>query len=164
NAFNLQSPSAGVTINSIPNSTATVTFNWDTSATGASYKWIFGSPTPTPRQITQQTSSNSLTMTLGQLDVILAGLGLAPGQQLVGQWDAWAFRPNPPANDSLKAANGPRAVTLRRGIPTLSAFNLSSPPNNTTIVTSIFNSSNVGFNWTKSGDGTTYKFKFGSPT
>jgi hypothetical protein len=163
NSFNLQTPSAGVTINSLPNSSTPVTFTWDTSATGASYKWIFGTTLPT-RQITQQTSTNSMTMTLGQLDVILAGLGLSPGQQLVGQWDAWAFRPNPPANDSLKAANGPRAVTLRRGIPSLTAFNLTSPANNTTIVTSIFNSSNVGFNWTKSGDGTTYKFKFGSPT
>ena len=45
----------------------------------------------------------------------------------------------------------------------MTPFSLVSPPNNTTIVTSIFNSSNVGFNWRKSGDGTTYKFKFGSP-
>ena len=163
NAFNVQTPSAGVTINSIPNSTNTTSFTWDTSATGASYKWIFGTSLPT-RLITQQTSSNNFTITLGQLDQILAGLGLNPGQQLVGAWDVWAFRPNPPANDSLKAANGPRTVTLRRGIPTLSAFNLSAPANNSTIITSIFNSSNVQFRWTRSGSGTTYKVKFGSPT
>ena len=163
NSFNVQTPSAGVTINSIPNSTNTTSFTWDTSATGASYKWIFGTSLPT-RQITQQTSSNNMTMTLGQLDQILAGLGLNPGQQLVGAWDVWAFRPNPPANDSLKASNGPRTVTLRRGIPTLSAFNLSAPANNSSITTSIFNANNEQFRWTRSGSGTTYKVKFGSPT
>ena len=163
NSFNLQTPSSGVTITSFPNSSTPVTFTWDTSATGASYKWIFGTSLPT-RQITQQSSVNSLTMTLGQLDIILAGLGVQPGNQLVGAWDVWAFRPNPPQNDSLKAANGPRAVTLKRGVPVLSAFNLSSPPTGTQITTSPFNDTLVNMKWTRSGDGTTYKWKFGSPT
>ena len=115
NAFNLQTPAASTTINSLPNSSATVTFTWDTSATGASYKWIFGSPTTNPRLITQQSGTNSMTMTLGQLDVILAGLGLTPGQQLVGQWDVWAFRPNPPANDSLKSSKWSESSYSKKG-------------------------------------------------
>ncbi|MDL1887683.1 hypothetical protein FBQ84_07545, partial [Ignavibacteria bacterium CHB1] len=130
NSFNLQTPSPGVTLTSFPGSTTTVSITWDTSATGASYKSL-------------PSSSNSLTLTLGQLDGILEGLGLNPGQSITGQWDVWAFRPNPPQNDSLKSSNGPRSITLERGIPQLSAFNLNSPPNNTTITTSVFNNSQV---------------------
>ena len=163
NSFNLQTPSAGVTVTTLPGSSTTTTFTWDTSATGASYKWIFGTSLPT-RQITQSAGTNNLTMTLGQLDNILANLGVSQGGQLVGSWDVWAFRPNPPANDSLKATNGPRSITLRRGTPALNAFNLVAPANNTTITTSGFNNSNVNFQWTRSGSGTNYKWKFGSPT
>ena len=163
NAYNLQTPLSGITITSFPNSSTPVTFTWDTSATDVFYKWVFGTFLP-KRQITQHTSVNSLTMTLGQLDDLLAGLGVIPGNQLDGAWDVWAFRLNPPQNDSLKAANGSRAITLKRGIPALTAFNLSSPPNATQIATSPFNDTLVHMKWTRSGNGTTYKWKFGSPT
>ena len=161
--FNLQSPLAGDTITSVINSTIPVSFSWDTSATGVSYKWLFGTSLPT-RLITRHVYTNSLTMTLGELDDILAGLGVTPGNQLSGAWDVWAFRPNPPQNDSLKAANGPRAVTLKRGIPTLIVFNLLSPPNGTQINTFPYNDTLIHMKWTRSGDLTTYKWKFGSPT
>jgi len=117
-------------------------FNWDTSATGASYRFIFGSPNATSRQISIPTGINNWTTTSGQLNSILASLGVLTGGQLVGQWDAWAYRLLP-VNDSLKSNNGPRSVTLRRQTPSLSAFNLVSPPTNTTIVTSVFNNSNI---------------------
>jgi len=161
-AFNLQTPLAGSRIVSFPNSTTPVTITWDTSATGAQYKWIFGSPTTTPRKITVSSSSNSLTLTLGQLDNLLSAAGVAQGDSLVGQWDVWAFRVNPV--DSMKSTNGPRALTLRRGVPSLTSFNLLAPPSGTTITTSAFNTSNVNINWSKSGEGVTYKWKFGNPT
>jgi hypothetical protein len=162
NSFNLQTPSAGARLVSFPNSNTPVTITWDTSASTASYKWIFGSPTTSPRKLTLPSSGNILTLTAGQLDNALAGIGLAQGDSLVGQWDVWAFRNNQ-ANDSLKSSNGPRAITLKRGVPVLSSFNLSSPPSGTTITTSVFNSTPVNINWTRSGQGTTYKWKFGSP-
>lgn len=162
NAYSLQAPSSGTTLTSLPVSPTIYNFTWDTSATGASYKFIFGSPSSTSRQITIQSNSNSLALTSGQLDQLLAGLGVAQGGQLVGQWDVWAFRPT--GNDSMKATNGPRAITLRRGIPNNTPVNLVTPANNTTIVTSVFNSSNVNFNWTKSGEGVTYKVMFDAPT
>lgn len=163
NPFNLQTPAASTTITTLPGSPTIYNFTWDTSATGTSFKWIFGSPTTSPRLITQQSGSNSFSITSGQLDVILAGLGVAQGGQLVGQWDVWGFRPNPPQNDSLKAANGPRAITLRRGTPANTPVNLINPANNTTIVTSVFNSSTVNFNWSRSGEGVTYKVMFDAP-
>ncbi len=162
NAFNLTSPPAGSRIETLPNNTTSYTFNWDTSASTASYKWIFGSPTTTPRKITLPPTGNSLTVTGGQLDNLLAGLGLAQGDSLVGQWDVWAFRNNA-ENDSLKAANGPRAITLKRGKPLLTPFSLSSPANNTTILTLISNTSPVNINWTKSGEAVKYKWLFARP-
>ncbi|HMQ70766.1 MAG TPA: T9SS type A sorting domain-containing protein, partial [Ignavibacteria bacterium] len=146
-----------------PNSYIPTTFNWDTSASTAVYKWIFGSPTTSPRKIVFDISTNSLTVTTGQMDNILAGLGVAVGDSLVGQWDVWAFR-NAVTNDSIKATNGPRAITLKRGVPPLTSFGLYTPASGTTIETSAFNSSDLYFNWATSGPGVTYKWKFGSPT
>lgn len=163
NAFNLLTPPAGSRIVSFPNSNTQYNFTWDTSASTASYKWIFGSPTTSPRKLTLPASGNSLTVTAGQLDNLLAGIGLAQGDSLVGQWDTWAFRNNQ-TNDSLKASNGPRSITLKRGVPALTAFNLNSPPSGTTITTSVFNNSQININWTRSGAGVTYKWKFGNPT
>ncbi|MFA7361958.1 MAG: T9SS type A sorting domain-containing protein, partial [Candidatus Kapaibacterium sp.] len=159
--FNLQTPIAGSTITSFPGSSTPVTLTWDTSRANASYKWIFSAALPL---ITRPTGTNSITFTLGELDVILAGLGVNQGSSINGTWDVWAFRNNAPQNDSLKAANGPRSLTLARGVPTLSAFNLNAPANNSTIVTSVFNNTNININWTRSGAGTTYKWKFGAPT
>ncbi|MBS1514962.1 MAG: S8 family serine peptidase [Bacteroidetes bacterium] len=163
NNFSLTSPAAGTTVTTLPGSSQTVTFMWDTSATGASYKFIFGSPSAPNRQITIGAGTNSVTMTLGALDNILAGLGVAQGNSLVGSWDVWASRQLPTV-DSLKSQNGPRAVTLTRGVPTLSAFNLVSPASGTTITTSGFNNSNVNFSWTRSGQGTFYRWMFDAPT
>lgn len=161
NPYNLQSPVAGSRIESVPNSNAQVTFNWDTSATGASYKWIFGSPSVPPRLLTQSSNVNSLTITLGQLDNLLAGLGLAQGDSLVGQWDVWAYKVSPV--DSLKAANGPRAITLKRMKPALTPFSLSAPANNSTVLTWSAITTPVNFNWTKSGQAVTYKWFYASP-
>lgn len=163
NAFNLNNPSAGTTISSFPNSNTPITFTWDTSSSTASYKWIFGYPNASNRNLVLPAGTNSLTITLGQLDNILAGLGVNQGDSLVGQWDVWAYRNNAPDNDSLKAANGPRALVLKRGVPQLNAFNLSQPANGTTIVTSGQNTSQIQVKWTKSGEGVFYKWKFASP-
>ena len=160
--FNLTSPPTGITVTTISNSTTPVTITWDTSRASATYKWIFGAPTVPPRILTVPTATNSLTLTLGQLDNILASLGVAQGDSVVGQWDVWAFRNNLPANDSLKSTNGPFAVTLKRQKPALTPFSLVFPPNNITLVTSVFNNTPVNITWTKSGGGVKYKWKYGS--
>ncbi|MEO8446217.1 MAG: S8/S53 family peptidase, partial [bacterium] len=161
NAFNLQSPSTGSTIVTFPNSNVPITITWDTSATGAQYKWVFGSPVVPPRRLTIPSITNTITMTSGQLDNLLANSGLAQGDSLVGQWDVWSFRVNP--IDSMKATNGPRALTLRRGIPQLTAFSLSTPPNGTTVETTPTDFSNFKSSWVRSGQGTKYKWFFASP-
>ena len=162
NTFNLQTPAAGTRLVTFPNSNVPVTITWDTSATGAQYKWVFGSPTTSPRKLTIPSNTNSLTTTLGQLDALLAGIGVAQGDSLAGQWDVWAFRINPV--DSMKAGNGPRALTLKRGVPSLTAFNLSYPPSGTTVQTTPTDLSLVKPNWTRSGQGVKYKWIFASPT
>ncbi len=161
NAFNLQSPSAGTGIITFPNSSSQIAFSWDTAATGAYYKFIFGSPADSNRKITIQSVSNNLTLTSGQLDNLLAGLGVAQGDSLSGQWNVWAFRINPV--DSMIAINGPRALTLKRGVPQLLSFNLSSPANGTTIQTTPTDLTLVKPNWTRSGQGVIYKFKYAVP-
>ncbi len=162
NAYNLQSPSAGVTVQTVPGSSTVYTFNWDTSTAAATYKWIFGNALPT-RQLTIPLSTRPWNVTLGQLDTYLAGLGVPQGGSLSGSWDVWAFRNNAPANDSLKAANGPRTITFTRVLPTLTAFSLVSPANNGRVETQAGSSIPLKINWTRSGAGTTYKWFYASP-
>jgi len=162
NAFNINTPAANTTLIGYPNSQTPITVSWDTSASTASYKWIFGNPTANIRKITIPTLQNNFTITSEQLNNYLIGLGVAVGDSLVGQWDVWAFRNNL-ANDSLKAANGPRTLTLKRGIPPLNTFNLNTPASGYSVLTSPNDNSNILFNWSTSGPGVTYKWKFGSP-
>jgi hypothetical protein len=164
NAFNLQTPPPGTTITTLAGSTTPVSSTWDTSAAGASYKWIFGAPVVPPRLFTLPTTTNALNTTLGALDAVLAGAGLQQGDSVIGQWDVWAFRNNPPQNDSLKSTNGPRAIILKRGRPALNAFNLVSPASGTTVETNANLTTPISFIWRKSGDGTTYRWKFATPT
>lgn len=161
--FNLQTPAPGTKITTLPGSTTPVTVSWDTNRVGVTFKWIFGAPVVPPRLITIPSSTNSYTTTLGALDAVLASLGLQQGDSVIGQWDVWAFRNNP-TNDSLKSTNGPRALTLKRGRPTLGPFNLVSPASGTTVTTSAFVTTPINFIWRKSGDGVSYRWKFATPT
>jgi hypothetical protein len=72
-----------------------------------------------------------------------------------------AYRNNLPVNDTLQSANSPRSIILKRGKPELIAFNLNSPPDKTRILTSVFAYNDLTFIWNRSGDGITYRLKFG---
>ena len=160
NAFNLQTPSTGITVTTIGGSNTPFTFNWDTSTSAATYKWIFGNSLPT-RQLTIPVSTTPWTPTLGQLDTYIASLGVSQGNSISGSWDVWAFRNNPPNNDSLKAVNGPRTITFTRAVPSLSSFNLNSPASGFSVTTIAGSTTPVNFNWTKSGSGgATYKWLY----
>jgi len=163
NPFNLTSPDADVTVSTLPGSSTEVMFAWDTAAAGATYKFVFGTALPT-RLFSLSSSRNSLTVTLGQLDGLLADAGVAQGDSLIGAWDVWAYRNNAPDNDTLSSENGPRNITLKRAVPALTSFNLLSPVNGSRVITSVQNGSLVSFVWSASGEGTTYQWKFGTPT
>jgi len=168
-AFNLQSPAANTRIVTFPGSSSTVTFNWDTSATGANYKLIFGNASIGTRKIVLPSGTNMLTFTLSELDNILALAGFtnngSASDSAVGQWDIWAYKtPTAPGPDSMKATNGPRNITLRRGRVTVSPFALISPNNNSTIITAPNDNSNLTMSWRSGGPGLKYKWQFDSPT
>jgi len=162
NTYSLQSPAAGITVTSVPGSNTVYTFNWDTSSAAATYKWIFGQSLPT-RQLTIPVQAKPFSITLGKLDSLLTNLGVPQGGSISGSWDVWAFRNNPPANDSLKASNGPRTITFTRTQPMLTAFSLISPVNNARIETQSGSSFPLKINWNRSGAGTTYKWFYASP-
>ncbi len=163
-AFNLQTPTAGTRIVTSPGSSTPVTITWDTSATGATYKFVFGAALPT-RKFAIPSSTNSITTTLGALDNLLAANGFTNNgtatDSIVGQWDVWGFKgPGAPGVDSLKSTNGPRAITFRRQQVSLTPFALTSPASGTTIITSPVNSSPISITWGASGAGSTYRWLF----
>ncbi len=165
--FNLVAPPDGATVLTSAGNTTPVTISWDTSATGARYNWIFAvdSTDSSPRLLTIPSNTNSLTLTLGQLDAILASLGLDPGQSQAGFWTVWAYKgTGAPGPDSLRA-NTWRSITFGRQGITLSPFNLVSPPDNTTLVTLPTNPNSVNITWTRSGTGAvTYRWFFTAPS
>jgi hypothetical protein len=161
NAYNLNLPASGTTVTSISQGTGITNFTWDTSASTATYKWTFGSPTIATPRLAFNINTNLLSFNSNQLDTLLAALGMNQGDSLVGQWSVMAYRNNLPVNDSLQVANGPRDITLKRGKPQLVAFDLNSPGENAAIITSIFNYTSLVFNWRRSGDGVKYRLKFG---
>ena len=164
NAFNLLTPNAGVTVTTLIGSTTPISITWDTSATGATYKFKYVSTSGPSRSLTIPTGTNSFSSTLGALDAILAGIGLNPGDSTIGQWDVWAFKsPTATGPDSLKSTNGPRTITLKRQKPVLSAFNLVAPASGTTITTAGGSTTPVNINWRKSGAGVTYKWFYATP-
>jgi hypothetical protein len=166
NPFNLVSPSAGVTVLTSAGNTTPVTISWDTSATGARYNWVFSiDSVSAPRLLTIPSNTNSLTLTLGQIDAALASLGLEPGQSQSGFWTVWAYKvAGAPGPDSLRATTW-RDITFGRQGITLSAFNLLSPPDNTTLVTLPTNLNPLNIVWSKSGTGAvTYKWFFTAPS
>ncbi|MBL0109011.1 MAG: T9SS type A sorting domain-containing protein [Ignavibacteria bacterium] len=165
NPFSLLSPAAGARVVTVAGSSTPVTITWDTSAGGATYKWIFGNPVVPPRRLTIPSNTNSITTTLGALDAILAANGFtnngSASDSAVGQWNVYAYKGGgAPGLDSLISANGPRAITLRRQQVTLNPFTLVSPPTGTRIVTSPVDLSPVNVTWNRSGLGATYKWLF----
>lgn len=164
NPFTIQSPLSGSRIITVAGSTVPVTISWDTSAAGASYKWIFGTSLPA-RKLTIGSATNSVTTTLGALDALLASNGFTnngtASDSAVGQWDVWAFKGNgAPGIDSLKSSNGPFALTLRRQQNVLYPFALVSPASGVTILTSPVDTSKINFTWRNSGAGNTYRWLF----
>ncbi|MDY0080896.1 MAG: T9SS type A sorting domain-containing protein [Ignavibacteriales bacterium] len=161
NPFNLTSPPNNGTLTSFPNSSTPNIISWDTASSTATYKIIIGTPL-NPRMLELPAGSNVFTLTNGQLDALLASQGVNAGDSIFAIWDVWAYRNNAPQNDSLKSTNGPWNIILKRGKPALIPFNLLTPGDNSTIVTSVFNNTPVTIRWNRSGEGVNYKWKFGT--
>ena len=157
--FNLVSPGSGDTVITFPGAASIKTFYWDSAATHATYKWIFGSPTTSNRLLEIPVANNSLSLTINQIDSMISVLGLLPGQSITGQWDVWAFRNDIPVSDSIKSKNGPRTITFLRNSTPLLPFSLVSPINYELVYTSMFDQSPIRFKWNKSGDGVSYKVR-----
>ena len=164
-AFNIQTPSSGTRIVTSAGSTTPVTITWDTASQGIQYKFVFGNPLPT-RRFSINSTTNSITTTLGALDAILAGAGFTntglATDSAVGNWDVWAYKNSgAPGPDSLKSTNGPRAITFRRQSVVISAFSLVAPASGFKITTNPIDPTPVTISWTKSGlGGALYRWLF----
>ncbi|MEO8664742.1 MAG: DUF4394 domain-containing protein [Ignavibacteria bacterium] len=165
NPFNLLTPAANARIVTVAGSTTPVVITWDTSAGGASYRFVFGNPVVPPRRFSIPSTQNNITTTLGALDIILGANGFTNNgsatDSAVGQWNVWAYKGSgAPGADSLAAANGPRAITLRRQQVTLTPFSLSAPNSPITIITSPVDLTPINFIWTRSGVGSSYRWLY----
>lgn len=165
NAFNLVTPSPNTTITSVAGSLYPVPFNWDTSASGAGYRFRFKNSSGN-NVIDTLIYQNLFKITSGDLDALLGRKGLTQGDSIVGSWNVTAFKgPGAPGTlDSIISSNGPWSLTLKRNKPVLAAFNLMFPASNTTIITSKLNTYTEYFKWNKSAVGANYKLFIAAPS
>jgi hypothetical protein len=113
--FSLVTPPNGTRIVTSVFNSGAININWTRSGSGTRYKWMFDAPTFAGAPIFSIQSGNtgfdsSITLINNQVDGMLAGLGLAPGDSVVGQWRVYAYRS---ASDSL-ASTQTFALTFKR--------------------------------------------------
>ena len=158
--FNLVFPPSGLTLKTSPLDSTIINISWTSSSMGATYKWKFGAPDlgSVVLDIPSNNSGNDtiLTVTPSAVDGILAGLGVMPGDSVVGKWAVYAFE----GGDSLKSVET-YDITFRRNA--LEPFNLVFPPTGLTFVSIAGDTNKVNITWTASSMGATYKWKFGAP-
>ncbi len=110
--FNLVSPPNNAVLVTSPFNNSQVNITWTRSGTGVNYKWKFGVDLNNPLLVLPSNNSgfdSVLTLINSGIDAILAGLGLNPGDSVIGQWAVWAYS----ANDSLKSTQT-FTITLKR--------------------------------------------------
>jgi hypothetical protein len=165
NPFNLVIPVSGSSFTTIAGSLLPIAFDWDTSASGAGYRFKFYNSSGNT-VIDTLIFQNLLKITSGDLDILLGRKGMNQGDSIIGTWNVTAYKgPGAPgAIDSLASTNGPWNLTLKRNRPVLNAFNLVFPASNTTIITSKLNTYPVYFKWNKSAEGANYKVMIASPS
>jgi hypothetical protein len=164
NDFHLRYPVDNSTVTSVVGSSLPVLFNWDSSGTGALYKWSFEKDgAPNTRIDTVIAGLNVFKITESDFDKLLENkLNLVQGESVIGKWYVNAFKgPGAPGNrDSIHSIETFN-VTLKRFKPTLSTFNLLSPANGSLINTSRSFTYPVNFLWSKAAPyGVSYKMYY----
>lgn len=164
NDFHLRYPLNNSTVTSVIGSTLPVLFSWDSSGTGAIYKWSFEKDgAPTTRIDTIIVGLNLFKLTENDFDKLLANkLNLTQGDSIVGKWYVFAFKgPGAPGNRDSIPSIETFNVTLKRFKPTLSTFNLVTPFDGSKLYTSKNFVYPVNFIWTKAATfGTSYKMYY----
>ena len=116
-SFSLVSPATGFTITTNPIDPAPVNISWTHSGNGgALYKWLFKTGGSYTDPATIRLPSNNggfdttLSLRLSQLDTLLAGMGVNPGDSITGYWRVRAFT----SSDSVNSTAPDRQITLKR--------------------------------------------------
>lgn len=163
NSFALTSPQPDTLFVSDFESSDSIIFAWDTSATGISYSINIKDTTTNQTVFEALSNTNQFVITLSQLENILININIPPGDTLNAIWNVTALRQTPVGIDSLESSNGPRRINFVRGVPRLSPFSLINPVNDTSIYTNILADNFIKFEWASPGNGTKNYLALGIP-
>ncbi|MFN3530214.1 MAG: SusE domain-containing protein [Bacteroidia bacterium] len=174
-AFNLIGPANNATLNITGTGGQTANVNWErsvaTTGNPTTYEWLLDAPggnfsTPIVAIPANNNGTDSvLTLTFAAIDNLLATNGVPVGGSFTGVWTVRAT-----SATLSRLAVAPRTITLNRGTvaDTLSAFNLLTPANNTSLTIQGAVTQTANITWeasTFTGPGTTsYTWLLDLPT
>jgi 2',3'-cyclic-nucleotide 2'-phosphodiesterase (5'-nucleotidase family) len=164
-AFTLATPATNTRLETRASNTNPINITWIRSRNAIRYRWILTTAGGSFNPGLFSTLSNNngvdtvLTLTVAQIDALLASLNIRVGDSVNTQWTVRSYNAN---NDSIVATT-PFDLRLVR-YPTLSSFNLATPPTGTRLLTSPSNSSNVNIRWTRAAGANRYRWFLDSPT
>ncbi|MFN5664125.1 MAG: SusE domain-containing protein, partial [Bacteroidota bacterium] len=155
--FNLLTPAnnARLVISSANPGSAVI--NWTRSTNAIRYRWYLDAPAGNFNPgLYSQLSNNSgadtaLTLTIVQIDALLGTLGVQRGDSITVKWTVKSFT----TTDSLTATQSFNLKLVRERI--LVAFSLTSPANNSRVVTESGNTTPVSITW---GNGQAVSYKW----
>lgn len=132
NPFALLSPPTNTRIVTSPVDPSPVNITWNRSGTGATYNWLFKAGATYTDPATLRVPSNNtgldtvLTLRNSQIDSVLAGLGITPGDSVTGQWRVRSYS----SSDSLNSTAPDRTITFRRTglLPLNQSFTVTTFP------------------------------------
>jgi 2',3'-cyclic-nucleotide 2'-phosphodiesterase (5'-nucleotidase family) len=151
--FNLLSPVNNASITSEQGSNTQVNISFG-DGNGSAYKWFLTTAAGSFENSLLVLSSNNngadtnLTLTLGQIDVVLQSFGIKRGETVNLKWTVAAY-----LNGDTLAANQIWNINLTRG-RLLKPFTLLGPANNARVEVKKNETSQVKINWSSAGSAT----------
>ena len=163
--FNLLTPANNASVFVTAGSTAPVEIKFGSAKLPAArYKWkaALAAGSLNMPLLTLNTDKNGadtvLTLIAGNVDALLASLGLNKGDSVLLKWTVYAYN----GSDSLMATEE-RLITLGRN-RTLSAFNLVNPMNDVRVLVEKANTTPVVISWQTSNTATKYTWFLDVPS
>lgn len=155
--FSLANPANNTTLQVAASNPGSITINWTKSASALSYAWKLDSPGnsfTTPLLVLPANNAGAdtaLTLPIATVDQFLAQISIPLGGSASTIWTVYAYD----GTDSVRATEVFN-LTLTRSLPLPGSFSLTSPANNSRVLTLPNSNAPVVIDWTDASNAQSY--------